>query len=242
MKITAISDNHGYLPKVEPTDLFIIAGDWSPLEIQTDSYFMRQWIDELMMSWFKEIPAERIIFIAGNHDFICDDRFIEIPLLNAPTVTFQKDILNPLLKKHKLTNKVTYLDNSSVKYKGFKIYGCPNVEGCRGWAFSNPYVEDLYAKIPKCDILITHQPPLFNNIAQVRNHKNNIMDFGSYSLLCAVKKSKPKLHFCGHIHEGNHEPQQLVHSENDITTIINVSIKNEEYNLAYNQTVISIQT
>lgn len=240
MRITAISDTHGYLPKIEKTDLLLIAGDWSPLEIQTDAYFMKQWINDCLLTWFKETPADKIIFIAGNHDFICDDRFLEIPLANAPIVTFEKDILKPMLKKNKLTNKVTYLCNSSTKYNGLKIYGCPNVEGCRGWAFATTYVEELYAKIPKCDILITHQPPLFNNIAQVRNYKNNIVDFGSYSLLCAVKKSKPKLHFCGHIHEGNHEPQQLVHSENSVTTIINVSIKNEEYQPFYKQTVIDI--
>ncbi|MBQ5449611.1 MAG: hypothetical protein IIT57_06185 [Treponema sp.] len=35
MKITAISDMHGYFPEIEQTDLLLICGDFSPLEIQT---------------------------------------------------------------------------------------------------------------------------------------------------------------------------------------------------------------
>jgi Icc-related predicted phosphoesterase len=238
MIITALSDNHGYLPKIEKTDLLLIAGDWSPLEIQTDAYYMRQWLDECLMHWFKEIPAEKIIFIAGNHDFICDQRFLEIPLLNAQTVTFEKDIVNPLLKKHKLTNKVKYLCNSSTTYNGLKIYGCPYVESLRGWAFSQAEYTTTYLNIKKCDILITHQPPLIGDLGKCVI-KGISHEFGSYGLLNAVIRKRPKLAFCGHIHDGNHKPVIYNHNDGTITQLFNVAIKDDNYDIVRKPIVIN---
>lgn len=231
MRITAISDIHGSLIPIEPTDLLIIAGDWSPLEIQTKIWYMREWINDCLIEWFKNIPADKIIFIAGNHDFICDAGFIQIPIKDIPQVDFEKDFLKPLLKKHNLQKKVTYLENSSTKYKGLKIYGCPDVEGCHGWAFSQANETLIYSTIPKCDILITHQPPA-NSLGILRQNAFE-RDFGSRSLLDVIKKRKPKYLFCGHIHEGDHSKIFYNHPKGKQTIMHNVSIKNEDYRIAY---------
>ena len=71
MRITAISDIHGSLITIEPTDILIIAGDWSPLEIQRDFQEMKYWFESKFIPWLKAIEAKRIFFIAGNHDFLC---------------------------------------------------------------------------------------------------------------------------------------------------------------------------
>lgn len=237
MRITAISDIHGSLVPIESTDLLVICGDWSPLKIQQHGYFMKQWINDNLLPWFSEIEADKIVFIAGNHDFICDESFLEIPMIDAPSISFKKDILNPLLKKHNLFKKVSYLDNNYIDYNGYKIYGCPNVEGCYGWAFSAAEITEIYRSIPKCDILLTHQPPLIGSVGCVKQ-KNIERDFGSYSLKNVILNKKPKYVFCGHIHEGNHEKHLLKHSNNKETQIFNVSLKNEEYNIAYKPLII----
>lgn len=239
MRITAISDIHGSLIPIEPTDLLIIAGDWCPLEIQNTIWYMREWIDTCLLPWFKEIPANKIVFIAGNHEFICDPNFIQIPVENAPYITFSKNILHPSLKKHGLLHKVTYLESSSVKYKGYKIFGIPYVDGCRGWAFSQGDVRGSYKLIPKCDILITHQPPLFGGVG--RTVVDGIeYELGSWSLLEAIRDKKPKYLFCGHIHNGNHEEQIYHHSDDKQTHIINCAIKNEDYQIFYPIQVINV--
>ena len=210
MKITAISDIHGSLIQIDPTDLLIIAGDWSPLEIQTDIWYMREWVEDCLLHWFKEIPADKIIFIAGNHDFICDPNFYAS--LGVPDITFKKNILDQYLKNQDLTKKVVYLENSSVKYKGYKIFGTPYVEGCRGWAFSQGETKGVYKSIPKCDILITHQPPIFGRVG-VTKINGVECELGSWSLTESILKNKPNYHFCGHIHEGDHVPQIYNHPD-----------------------------
>lgn len=224
MKVTAISDLHGYLPDIEPTDLLLIAGDWSPLEIQNKIFCMREWIADILVPWFNSIQAEKIVFIAGNHDFICDERVVAF--IDKPN--FEKDLLNPLLRKYKLLKKVKYLCNSYTKYKGIKIYGCPFVEGCRGWAFSHPYVEVIYNDIPKCDILLTHQPPMYRGVGKI-SIDGIEAELGSWTLYEVLQRVRPNYMFCGHIHNGDHNPQVLHHSDIKKTVIQNCSIKDEDY-------------
>ena len=239
MRITAISDIHGSLIPIEPTDLLIIAGDWSPLEIQTKIWYMREWINDCFLPWCDQIDANRILFVAGNHDFICDPNFMQNPIPNLQNPLFKKDILWPYLRKHRLLNKITYLDCSSTTYNKLKIYGCPYVEGCLGWAFSYGEYKHIYEQIPKCDILVTHQPPLYNGLGSIEVDEVH-KEFGSYDLMEAIQKRKPKYVFCGHIHEGNHEKQVYHHIDGKITEMYNCSIKNEEYNVAYKPVVIEI--
>ena len=239
MRITAISDIHGSLIPIDPTDLLIIAGDWCPLEIQNTIWFMREWIHDCLLPWFKEIQADKIIFIAGNHDFICDFNFIQIPLRESPSITFSKNILYPSLKRQGLLHKVSYLENSYIKYRGYKIFGTPYVDGCNGWAFSQGEIRGSYSLIPKCDILITHQPPLFGGVG--RTTVDGVeYELGSWSLLEAIRDKKPKYVFCGHVHNGNHILQTYNHSDSEQTKILNCAIKDEDYQVFYSPQVIHI--
>lgn len=241
MKITAISDIHGDLIHIEPTDLLIIAGDWSPLEIQQNIFYMREWMKNTFVPYLEYIRADKIILIAGNHDFICDDKLTNYGYLYPFfSLSFYKDFLHPLLRKHNLVKKVSYLCNSSVTYKGLKIFGCPYVEGLKGWAFSNTDKKDHYKEIRKCDILVTHQPPLFNKIGQTILH-NMLHEFGSYSLLEVIQKKKPKLVFCGHVHGGDHNKQTMIHPDSTHTLLYNCAIKNEEYKIYYKPQIVILE-
>ena len=227
MRVTAISDLHGYLPNIEDTDLLLIAGDWSPLEIQNSFIPMKCWIKDSFIPWMRDIKADKIVFIAGNHDFICDPNFVY-------PCSFIEHILNPTLRNLKLTKKIKYLNCTTAIYKKYRIYGNPYVEGCKGWAFSQAQLKGAYNSIPHCDILLTHQPPLFNSVgATVVKGKH--YDFGSFNLLQAITKSKPLYHFFGHVHEGNHNP-----SVYDSTTLYNCSLKNEDYNVAFKPVSLEI--
>ena len=45
MKIAGISDLHGYLPNIEKSDILLIAGDISPLNIQFNKPEMKKWLE-----------------------------------------------------------------------------------------------------------------------------------------------------------------------------------------------------
>lgn len=237
MRITAISDIHGSLITIEPTDILIIAGDWSPLEIQRDFQEMKYWFEFKFIPWLKAIEAKRIFFIAGNHDFLCDSSYWK-QYFNVK-FDFKRNFLPNILKKHNLEEKIFYLENSSAEYNGLKIYGCPYVEGCTGWAFSHAEYRKIYNQIPKCDILITHQPPDFDNVGTVVRYGKRYIS-GSIQLLCTLTNIKPSYHFCGHIHEGDHSENILEYRDKSITHIYNCAVKNEDYNLYFPNQIIDI--
>ena len=227
MKITALSDLHGFLPELNETDLVIIAGDFSPLDIQQNKKSMKQWIETTFIDWLKSLKAKKIIFIAGNHDFVCTPEIMVLPTLNFE-FDFYFDFFKPLLSEHCLSDKVSYLCNNQIEFEGLKIYGCPNVVGLTGWAFGDSERTGVYKKITECDILVTHQPPKIGGLGKVKLN-NLIKEFGSMNLLNAIKSVKPKFVFCGHIHGGNHEKVILKHNDGQETILYNVSIKDEDY-------------
>lgn len=236
MRITAMSDIHGDLPKINETDLLIIAGDWSPLEIQRDSLYMKEWLLEFFFPYLRDVPADKVIFIAGNHDFVCDDEYNFYDTLFLSKKSFKKNFLRTYLSKVGIKDKVKYLEDSYTIYNGVKIYGCPFVFGCDGWAFSNAQLRMSYQAIPKCDILVTHQPPKYNDIGSITVKQCGCLlkrDFGSTDLTDRIKQIKPSLVFCGHIHEGDHSKQTIVYDDGKETALYNCALKDENYKLKF---------
>ena len=71
MKICGISDMHGqYDFKVEPCDIVLICGDIVPLEIQVLDSKSEEWFKTFFIPWCTNLPCEKVVFIAGNHDFV----------------------------------------------------------------------------------------------------------------------------------------------------------------------------
>jgi Icc-related predicted phosphoesterase len=128
-------------------------------------------------------PAIYKIFVAGNHDDMCE----AVP---------------SLVKQLFHENDIIYLDNAQVEIEGIKIWGSPYTPRYGGWSFMKERGDEMsriWKMIPEdTDILITHGPPM------------NILDFtlrgkvnaGCWDLAHKIKQIKPKLHLFGHVHEG----------------------------------------
>lgn len=180
MKITIISDTHGSegVLNLPGGDILIHCGDFTggwkttPIEQQ---FQMAMFFD----SWLSVQPYKHKILIAGNHDFVCEQR----------TDYFRTHM-----------NSCIYLQDEMVEIEGFKIYGTPWQPWFHDWAFNVRDDEkraEIFSKIPEgIDILMTHCPP--KNILDKTVHGFNV---GCPELLKRVLHVKPKIHCFGHIHE-----------------------------------------
>lgn len=219
MTITTISDLHGYLPLLQPCDVVCICGDISPIEFDRNRDKSIHWFRTKFLNWCSKLDCDKIIFIAGNHDF-------SLQLLGAK--------INHLIQEYELQDKVIYLENQEYVYHGLKFYGCPNVENLVHWAFYTPDGHE-YKLIPEdTDILLTHMAPA---IGELGRDLTVVRDFGSRRLANAIK-DLPNLRyaFCGHIHDGGHEPTLVNH-----TVCINSAILDDNYEYTYEPVTIDVQ-
>lgn len=214
IKCIALSDMHGQLPEIqESSDLVLICGDICPTYIQKDHRKCRQWFKNVFIPWCESLFCDKVIFIAGNHDFFLESH-------------------DPVIE----TDKVIYLKDSLYEYKEIKIYGTPWCINLPKWAFYTSD-ESEYLNIPECDILLTHQPPMIGSVGLV--HQNNswsyMKTFASLEMANAIKDKGIKWMLCGHVHTGNHFPEYI----ND-TWFANVSILDEDYKLCYEPLIFKI--
>lgn len=184
MKITAISDTHARHKYIDTrvfanTDILIHAGDFTGTGSAPQAIAFLQ--------WFESLPVKHKIFVAGNHDRVCNSStWPEILAQYAPNCH--------------------YLYNSSVTINGYKIWGSPYSNTFGHWEFMHDD-EDLakiWRKIPAdTDIVVTHGPAygtgdLVDNDYEPGRDKH----VGSQSLRDRLKNlKKVRLHVTGHIHE-----------------------------------------
>lgn len=231
MKVCVISDLHGNLiDNIESCELVLICGDISPLDIQRNIPEMKYWLGTKFAEWINSLSSEKVIFIAGNHDF-CLSSIID------------KDIRNVITAP--TNGKAIYLENSYIDYlsdngKIYRVYGTPACHIFGNWAFmySDEKLKELYQNIPgNCDILISHDAPKLNNCGLVPSNiwHSTPVDAGNEVLASAILDKKPKYAFCGHIHEGNHQLTDI-----EATKIANVSILDDAYDISYEPLYLDI--
>jgi len=213
MRIACVSDLHGKLPKIEICELLIIAGDICP---HFCSYYGRpgdindvcgqaQWLGSVFKDWLDAVPAEEIVAVLGNHDWIGEKR---------PS-------LIPNLRWH-------LLHDSSVFINGLCIYGSPYQPRFMDWAFNldEPELKKKWDLIPEdTDILIVHGPPYLHGDLTIDG-----IHTGSPSLLDRIKIIKPRLSVHGHIHSAR---SVIEYERGDIGKgiIVNASVLDEDYQL-----------
>jgi Icc-related predicted phosphoesterase len=224
MKICAISDLHGYLPKVEDmplSDVVCIAGDISPLRIQRNKLLSAIWFGNTFIPWCESLPCVKVILVAGNHDFFLEDY----------------DEPGGVTLKLGRNNKLIYLRNSSYKYGHKTFYGTPHITDLPRWAFSitDEEAHKIFSRIPNCDVLITHTPPFDAANTGTVFGLDHYPDYGSYALRGEIIDKNIDLIICGHVHTGNHEL-----SDWGTHKIVNVSYLDEDYRPIYSPKLITI--
>lgn len=226
MKICAISDLHGYLPELKPCELVLICGDSVPLEYQASSKKTKKWYDTTFRKWAGELPCDKVLFIAGNHE------------LHFPG---KKIIYESLFSKD---DKITYLCHSEYIHKSkdgkeYKIFGTPYCKQFMNWAFMYPNeeLEKIFKNIPNdLDILISHDNPYgYGDIVLQECPWADGSHIGNIPLAKAIEEKQPKYQFNGHLHSCDHSLIMIGNTKH-----YNCSIKDEQYNPVYEPLYLDI--
>lgn len=206
MRICGISDIHGNLIKDIPKcDVLCICGDIVPLDIQGQMDDSIKWFQNEFANWVKNLPCKKVIAVPGNHDFYLENKLKEWK-------GFVEDY------EIYTDGKVRFLVDELFNYEGVSFYGTPWINPILfgKWAFeySTDEVEDNpFEKIPKCDILLTHDNPN-------HNHSLGHYCFGKY-----------KHHLFGHWHDGTSYKHLGQH---------NCSILDDYYNLKKDLNIVTV--
>lgn len=233
MRICVMSDLHGELPNAHKSaEITLICGDIVPLRMQRNTPQSKKWLETEFAYWAINWPSEKIYFIGGNHDFLFDGHYTTNDVLQL---------------KSKTEGKLWYLDGTQIVEhisndgQSYIIFGTPFCHIFGNWAFmrEDENLRELYEYMPaECDIVISHDAADINNLGLVPPnmwHPYNSVNAGNKVLAEAIKEKKPKYYFCGHIHEGNHQVKEI-----DGTTMANVSLLNDSYQMVYEPLYLDI--
>ena len=235
VKIAATSDLHGELNfKVPVVDILTISGDICPVKGSHNPIAQMHWLNEYFLPWcdnlVKSNNVKHVVFIAGNHDFVFKKVVKHQP----------ESIFNFILPAN-----VYYLCDSGVMLEGIKIYGTPWTPTFGNWAYMHgeQILDGIFDKIPNgLDILLTHGPAHGYNDTILQYASRSAEHLGSTMLAKHIARALPKWVFCGHIHSGNHNVEKMPISLMDNVKLVNVSLLDEDYNIAYKpfETIIQV--
>lgn len=195
------SDLHGNLPDIPECDVLIVAGDVCPNWDHTRP-FQRLWLETNFSNWLREAPADVILGIGGNHDYALEE-----------SAAFARKL--PWI----------YLLDEGLDFRGVKFWGFPWVPNLSKWAFhlDDAGLDRKIDLIPNdMDIVIAHGPPWGTCDKTVPRFGGCHAGFpGTNGML---KRVKPEIYVCGHIHEG------YGFAVNDAgVNVMNVSRMTEDY-------------
>lgn len=152
-------------------DILIHCGDFGSFERE----------DEATLNdadaWFAEVPAQHVICVGGNHDFMLQRR--EFRFAHA-----------------------TFLEDTGAEIDGLSIYGspwCPDLSGFAYYAAEDELIE-RWRRIPAgIDVLVTHTPPY--GVLDVPSSGG--VHLGCPHLRAELQRIQPRLHVFGHVHAGH---------------------------------------
>ncbi|EGO58459.1 hypothetical protein NEUTE1DRAFT_25396, partial [Neurospora tetrasperma FGSC 2508] len=183
-----------------PVDIVIHAGDI------TDSSTLSEF--RLCLSYLRQLNAPLKLIIAGNHDYTLDlpasTQFIPS---QSHSQKRKNDLGHPGEAHHLLSSfqseGIYYLQEGTHTFTlsnnaKLTVYASPATPAFGSQGFQYTQQEGHVFDIPpETDIVISHGPP--RGILDVSRLTR--ASCGSLELWEAVKRTKPKLHVFGHIHE-----------------------------------------
>lgn len=221
MKITFISDTHAKHNQVTSSlpggDVLIHAGDISNKGYRTEIQDFIKWFSTIENYTHK-------IFIAGNHDFSCQDE-----------VSAAQELLRLNPGSEYLYDDMFLIGDESADYDDMvKVWGSPWQPEFYNWAFNLPRqgaeLKEVWNMIPSdVDILITHGPP-YGHLDYVTYSKQNV---GCELLRDRIDLIKPKIHVFGHIHSS------YGYKFDGTTHFFNAAVLDERYN--FTQKPLSVE-
>ena len=183
MKIMFISDTHGRHKEIVElygelpyVDMIIHSGDCTRYGEFEET--------DLFMNWYSKQNAKHKVLIAGNHDFVFQNKQRTKQLLE-------------------LNASITYLEDEYINIDGIGIYGSPWSPVYGMWAFMkqrNAELDEVWQKVPtdkSVDVLVTHTPRYGRLDVSVRGNYH----VGCEMLANRINNIHPKVHVFGHIHE-----------------------------------------
>jgi Icc-related predicted phosphoesterase len=177
MRIAAVSDLHGFLVSTPPSELLLVGGDVCPLDDESVEY-QRRWLEGTFTEWLLRRPAQAIVGIAGNHEFVAER---------------DSELLRSL--------PWTYLQDEAATIDGLTIFGSPWSPTFGIWAFQAPdaALAQVWAQIPDhTNVVLVHGPPLGCGDRTIDG-----VNAGSATLRQRLEQlPQLKLTVFGHIHEG----------------------------------------
>jgi Icc-related predicted phosphoesterase len=205
MKIACISDVHGRWSKLQipEVDLLISCGDYS---FQGERHMVKDF-----HKWLNKRPAKNIISIQGNHELWVEKNFQEAKQIALEACP-----------------KVHFVEEDVIEIEGVKIFCSAYTPWFHSWAYNEHRGEPIkrhWDRIPQVDIIATHGPVYGILDELVYPNGDGKGEFvGCQDLLDVVKRIKPDLFFCGHIHA--HGGKEI---HRDGTSFYNTSICDEQY-------------
>ena len=221
----ALSDLHGYLPKIEEAfDLMLLPGDVCPVRDHRRP-FQENWIKTDFAEWVKSLPfkneTSRVIMCGGNHD-VC---------LEGMSHSRKKEIEAAAGGRLEILENegtvVTINEGEEDGFVDYQVFATPYCKRFGNWAFMRDYdrLDKYYSFIPSgMDFVISHDAADINGLGLISLGPYSGTNAGNKILAEHIKRAKPKYYFCGHIHSGNHSLTDV-----DGTKMANVSIMDESY-------------
>ena len=181
MKVVAIADVHGRLPRISAIpecEILLIAGDLCPdFPNPWDAGIMcarqTEWLQNEYAAWEKVVPAKHIFMTPGNHDWI----------------TCLPDGLRTKL----------FID-AGIELEGKNFWFTPWITPIGSWNYMADRAtrKTRFAMIPEgLDLLVSHSPA---HEVMDRSYSEDLC--GCPELRQAIYRAKPKVCVFGHIHEG----------------------------------------
>jgi hypothetical protein len=210
-RIVCVSDTHNQTPALPKGDILIHAGDMTNQGTHAEL--------ERQTRWLANADFAAKIVVAGNHDVTLDAAFWAKEGAAVPGGRFHARHLGQqqqqLLREDVEVNRALLKDCPGLTYLcheeahlvlpalgvHFTVFGSPYSLQSGVWAFgysAGAQAERLWAAVPEqIDVLVTHSPP--RGLCDTSSEGG---EDGCAALRQTLERVRPRLHVCGHRHEG----------------------------------------